>query len=258
MIRVGIGGWKFAPWRKTFYPKGTTQARELEYASRALTTLEVNNTFYRTPSAKIIREWYRQTPDDFVFSIKASRFDTNRRILAEAGSSITRFLESGITELKTKLGPILWQFAHTKKFDEADFGAFLKLLPKSQDGIRLRHAIEVRHESFCSASFVKLAREHGAAIVFADSDKYPTINDVTADFVYARFMRAKTSINTGYAPADLKKWQACANTWEGGGTPEKGLATPAPKTRRDVFVYMINGAKERAPAAALDLIQRLA
>jgi uncharacterized protein YecE (DUF72 family) len=257
MIRIGIGGWKFAPWRKTFYPKGLTQSRELEYASRALTTLEVNNTFYRTPSVKIIREWYSQTPDNFVFSIKASSYATNRRVLAEAGPSITRFLESGITELKTKLGPILWQFAHTKKFDEVDIGAFLKLLPRSQDGIKLRHAIEVRHDSFCSASFVQLARDHGAAIVFADSDKYPSIIDVTADFVYARLMRAKASVKTGYAPAEIKKWQSYAKTWESGGAPEKGLSAPAPKVHRDVFIYMINGAKERAPAAALDLKEKV-
>src|ERR1051325_8098634 len=220
MIRVGIGGWKFEPWRKTFYPKGLSQARGLGDANRALKT--------------------------FVFSIKASRFATNRKLLADAGPSVKRFLESGITELKTKLGPILWQLAPYKKFNADDVGSFLALLPKSVDGVSFRHALEVRHESFCTPDFVTLARANNIAIVFADSDKYPAIHDVTADFVYARLMRAKASVKTGYAAAELKAWLEHARTWESGGTPGKGLSEPAKTTKRDVFVYMINGAKERA------------
>jgi len=257
MIRVGIGGWKYEPWRKTFYPKGLSQARELEYASRALTTLEVNNTFYRTPSAKIIREWYDQTPDNFVFSLKASSYATNRKVLGDAGPSIERFVGSGISELKTKLGPILWQLAPYKKFDRGDMQSFLSLLPATVDGVRLRHAIEVRHESFCSPDFVKLARESNVAIVFADSEKYPAIDEVTADFAYARLMRAKASVKTGYTPAELKKWRACAEEWQSGGKPPKGASGSARETGRDVFVYMINGAKERAPAAALALLENM-
>ena len=257
MIRVGIGGWKFEPWRKTFYPKDLPQARELEYASRALTTLEVNNTFYRTPSPKIIQEWYDQTPDDFVFSIKASSYATNRKVLADAGPSIKRFTESGITALKSKLGPILWQLAPYKKYDSDDLGAFLGLLPKSVDGIGLRHALEVRHQSFCSAQFVDQARAHNVAVVFAHSEKYPAINDVTADFIYARLMGTKASVKTGYASAELKKWQSHAETWQSGGSPAKGFSQPAPKVKRDVFIYMISGAKERAPAAALALLESL-
>ena len=257
MIRVGIGGWKFEPWRKTFYPKGLSQARELEYASRALTTLEVNNTFYRTPSRKIIREWYDQTPENFVFAIKASSYATNRKVLADAGPSIARFVESGITELKAKLGPILWQLAPYKKFDPDDIGSFLGLLPKSLDGVSFRHALEIRHDSFCSPDFIKLAREHNVAIVFADSEKYPAIHDVTADFVYARLMRAKAAVETGYTQVELKSWRSHAKIWESGGTPQEGLSEPAKKRQRDVFVYMINGAKERAPAAARALLASL-
>jgi uncharacterized protein YecE (DUF72 family) len=257
MIRVGIGGWSFDPWRKTFYPKEVPRARELAYASRALTSIEINGTYYRTQSPKSFRQWHDETPDGFAFSVKASRFATNRRVLGEAGPSIARFLESGLTELKTKLGPLLWQFAPPKKFDEPDFEAFLKVLPKAQDGLRLRHAVEVRHASFCSESFVALARKYEAAIVFADSEKYPPIADVTADFVYARLMRAKAPVKTGYASAELKRWKDYAKTWADGGSPGETLAKAAPKKRRDVFVYMINGAKERAPAAAVALLEQL-
>jgi uncharacterized protein YecE (DUF72 family) len=259
MIRVGIGGWSFAPWRETFYPKEVTHAKELSYASRALTTIEINSTYYSSQRPATFKRWADETPDNFVFSVKASRFATNRRVLAEAGESVTRFVGSGITELGPKLGPILWQFAPTKKFDPDDFGAFLSLLPEKQDGIALRHAIEVRHESFCAAEFVELVREHDAAIVFADSAKYPTLADVAGPFVYARLQQAKASVKTGYTTKELKQWGEDAVAWAEGGAPKRHetLSKPIAKKKRDVFIYMINGAKERAPAAAQELMKLL-
>ena len=261
MIRTGIGGWTFEPWRGTFFPKGLPHARELEFASRELTTIEINGTFYRTQKPETFRKWRDDTPDDFVFAVKAPAYATNRSVLAEAGSSIDRFFTSGVFELKQKLGPILWQFMPTKKFNPDDFEAFLSLLPHEGGGLKVRNAVEVRNATFQTPEFIALARKYDAAIVFADSAKHPTIADVTSDFVYARLQRAAADVPTGYTPAALKKWHAAAKVWEAGGTPDEfPLIGKAPaKKKRDVFVYMINGAKERAPAAAkalLDLIRR--
>jgi uncharacterized protein YecE (DUF72 family) len=260
MIRVGVGGWTFEPWRGVFFPKGLAHARELEYAGRHLTSIEINGTYYSTQKPASFRRWHDETPADFVFSLKANRFATNRRILAEAGPSIERFISSGLSELKHKLGPILWQFAPTKKFEPDDFGAFLSLLPKSLDGLKLRHALEVRHESFLTPSFVALAKKFRAAIVFADSTKYPAIADVTADFIYARLQGTRDDVATGYSPKEITAWLGHARAWEkgeapkglpslGGGSPEKG--------KRDVFVYIISGAKVRNPAAAMALIEAM-
>jgi uncharacterized protein YecE (DUF72 family) len=259
MIRVGIGGWNFEPWRDNFYPKGLSKAKELSFASRALTTIEINSTFYSSQKPATFKRWADETPDDFVFSVKASRFCVNRRVLAEAKESVEWFVGTGITALGKKLGPILWQFAPTKKFDLTDFGAFLALLPRSQDGIVLRHAVEVRHESFCTPEFVDLARKHGVAIVFADSSKYPAIADPTADFIYARLQKSEASVKTGYAPKALKQWGEDMRTWEAGGAPKrhKTLSHPAAREKRDVFGYIISGAKERAPAAAMELLNLL-
>jgi uncharacterized protein YecE (DUF72 family) len=261
MIRVGIGGWTFEPWRGgVFCPKGLAQARELAHASRQVTTIEINGTYYSTQKPESFRRWASETPDDFVFSVKASRFCTNRRVLADASESIERFVESGISELKKKLGPILWQFMPTKKFDPDDFATFLEMLPKAVDGVPLRHAVEVRHESFIVPAFAALARQYSTAIVFAESAKYPMIADVTADFVYVRLQTAAADVPTGYAAPVLKKWAERAQTWADGGVakdlPHAGEST-TPKKKRDVFLYMINGAKERAPAAAAALIARL-
>ena len=260
MIRVGIGGWTYEDWRGgTFYPKGLPKTRELQFASRALTTIEINSTYYSAQSPASFRRWADETPDGFVFSVKASRFATNRRVLAEARQSVERFVTGGITELKKKLGPILWQFAPTKKFEPEDFEAFLRLLPKEQDGIKLGHAIEARHASFDAKPFVELARKYGAAIVVADSEKYPLFADVTADFVYARLQKAKASVATGYTPAEIAKWAEHAESWAEGSDAKDlpRIGPAATKTKRDVFVYMINGAKERAPAAAQALIAKL-
>lgn len=259
MIGVGIGGWTYAPWRGVFYPEGLAQARELEFASRKVTSIEINGTYYSTQKPESFRKWARETPDDFVFSLKASRFATNRRVLAEAGPSIEKFVSSGVAELGPKLGPILWQFMPAKKFDAGDFGAFLTLLPKTVNGQKLRHAVEVRHESFLARDFVLLARRHNVAIVLANSAKYPMIADVTADFVYVRLQQASEKMDTGYSPAVIKSWAARARAWEKGAAVKDLplLADVATAGKRDVFIYMINGAKERAPAAAMALLKEL-
>lgn len=259
-IRVGIGGWTFEPWRQTFYPKDLPQKRELEYASRQLTAIEVNGTYYSTQKPSSFAKWRDETPEDFMFSVKASRFATNRKVLAEAGDSIERFVGSGLGELKHKLGPLLWQFMPTKKFDPEDFAKFLALLPKELGGRKLRHVLDVRHESFMTEAFLDLARKHECATVFADSDDYPSFANVTADFVYARLMRTQSRIKTGYAPKDLDAWAKRAKTWAIGKAPTDlpRIGKAAKMARpRDVFIFMISGAKERAPAAARGLIERL-
>jgi len=244
LIRAGVGGWTYAPWRDNFYPKGLAQKRELEYASRKLTSIEINGTFYRSATPASFAKWRDETPDDFVFSVKASRYATHRTVLAEARDPIERFLGSGLAELGTKLGPILWQFPTSKRFDAEDFEHFLALLPATLNGRPLRHALDVRHESFRAPAFVTLAARYGAAVVYSDTDKFPSIADVTADFVYARLMRAEASEPAGYPAAALARWVERSRDW-------------ADRGRRDVFVYFINGAKERAPAAACALLEHL-
>ena len=260
MIRVGIGGWTFEPWRGVFFPDHLPHARELEYASRQVTAIEINGTYYRTQSPASFARWAAETPDGFMFAVKALRYCTNRKVLAEATESVGKFVDSGLAELGDKLGPILWQFMPTKRFDADDFKAFLDLLPDTVGGLKLRHAVEVRHDSFRDPAFVKLAAARGAAIVYADSGKYPAIADPTADFVYARLQDAKADVETGYAPADLDRFRDVARAWEAGQAPA-GLdyvGAPAERTQgRDVFVFMINGAKVRAPAAAEALLKRL-
>ncbi|MGC1175821.1 DUF72 domain-containing protein [Polaromonas sp.] len=259
-IRAGIGGWTYEPWRKNFYPAGLPHSQELGYASRHLSAIEVNGTYYSTFKPPTFAKWRDETPDDFVFSLKASRFTTNRRVLAEAGESIKRFVGSGISELGDKLGPIVWQFMPTKVFDAEDFEAFLALLPRKVDGLALRHVLDVRHVSFMSADYLKLARKYQCATVFCDSDDYPSFADLTADFVYARLMRSQARLGSGYAPKALDAWAQAARTWADGGEPAdlprveaKAKAGPP----RDVFMFFISGAKERAPAAAMGLLQRL-
>lgn len=259
-IRAGIGGWTFEPWRGVFYPKGLKQADELAYASRHLTSIEINSTYYSSQSPQTFAKWAAATPEDFVFSVKASRFCTNRRVLAEAGESISKFLNQGISELGPRLGPILWQFMATKKFDPDDFTAFLDLLPQSLDGLKLRHCVEVRHDSFADPAFVALCRARGVAICCAESLEHPRIADVTADFVYARLMTGSDDIETGYGPADLDLWAGRLKTYAAGTCPADLAAVDArhtPAVRpRDVFAYVISEGKVRAPAAAMELIAR--
>jgi len=260
-IRAGIGGWTYEPWRETFYPPKHPKARELEYASSKVTAIEINGTYYSTQKPATWADWAKRTPADFVFAIKASRFCTNRRVLADGADSIAKFLGQGLTELGPKLGPILWQFMATKKFDAQDFAGFLDLLPDSLDGLPLRHAIEVRHESFRDPAFVDLLRAKKAAIVVADDDKHPQIADLTGDFAYARLQNQRSEEPTGYPAAELDRWAGVAKDWAAGRAPE-GLEYAAdPKAGaggdRDVFVFMINGAKERAPAAAMAFLERI-
>jgi uncharacterized protein YecE (DUF72 family) len=260
-IRVGVGGWTYEPWRGVFFPDKLAQAKELAYASSKLTTIEINGTYYRTQAPSTFAKWRDETPDDFVFSVKALRFTTNRKVLAEAGESVGKFLASGLTELGDKLGPILWQFAPTKKFDPVDFGAFLDLLPKAQDGVRLRHVVEVRHDSFAAPDFVALARGHGVAVVYANGAGFPEIADPTADFIYARLQGTHEAVETGYDDEALDHWAGIARDWAAGRSPE-GLAyvaqPPSEGPPRDAFIYIISGAKVRNPAAAMALIERLA
>lgn len=259
-IRIGIGGWTYEPWRGTFYPDKWPHKRELEYAARLVTAIEINGTYYSSFKPASFAAWAAAVPDDFVFAVKASRFCTNRKLLAEGGESVMRFVDQGLVELGAKLGPILWQFMATKRFDAEDFGAFLKLLPATHGGVVLRHAVQVRHESFACPEFVALARAAGVAIVYADSLDYPAIADVSGDFVYARLESARDEEPAGYAPAALDGWAAAARAWAAGAQPE-GLpyasAAAAAVRPRDTFVFFINGAKHRAPAGAMALIERL-
>jgi uncharacterized protein YecE (DUF72 family) len=260
MIRVGIGGWVFKPWRGTFYPEGLQQARELEHASRAVTTIEINGTFYGTQKPESFRRWAAETPDDFVFSLKGPRFTTHRGVLAEAGPSIERFFGSGVLELKSKLGPVLWQMPPTKAFAAEDFAAFLALLPRRLDGRPIRHTVEIKDRSFCVPEFVALMRKFAVAITLVDSDSHPLIADVTSDFVYLRLQRTAEEIETGYAAGDLAIWAKRARAFADGSAPSdlSGLAPASgAKAKRDVFVYMISGAKVRAPAAAQALLAQL-
>lgn len=259
-INVGIGGWTYAPWRGVFYPKGLAHARELAFAGERLTSIEVNGTFYSTQTPKTFRKWASEVPNGFVFSLKGPRYVVNRRVLAEAGDSINRFLDSGITELGDKLGPLLWQFAPHKKLDEADFGAFLELLPKSYAGRPLRHAVEVRNDSFKTAAFIALLRKFAIPVVYAEHDSYTEIADLTGDFVYARLQKGNEKLKTGYPPKALDAWAKRAQTWAKGGEPAdlpRVDKSKAVKTPRDVFIYFIHEAKLRAPAAAMALIERL-
>ena len=259
-IHIGIGGWTFAPWRGVFYPEKMAQAKELSYAASKLTSIEINGTYYGSQKPESFRKWAGDVPDGFIFSVKGPRFATNRRVLAEAGDSIQRFYDSGVTEMGDRLGPVLWQFAPTKKFDEADFGKFLELLPRKFNNVTLRHVVEVRHDSFCTPAFIALLRSFNVAVVYADHAKYPAIADVTSDFVYARLQTGKDTVKTAYPPKELDAWEKRLTLWAAGGAPEDLPCfgeKPAKKQPRDVFAYVIHEGKIRAPAGAMELISRV-
>jgi uncharacterized protein YecE (DUF72 family) len=241
-IHIGVGGWTYEPWRGVFYPDDLPHARELEFASRHLTSIEINGTYYGLQKPATFSKWHDQTPDGFIFSLKAPRFIMNRKVLASAGEAMARFLDSGLVNLKSKLGPINWQCLPTKAFDAADIEAFLQLLPKEKAGCSLRHALEVRHQSFRCDEFIQLAQRYGVAIIVAGDSAYPEIDEATAPFAYARIKGTRKSRKSGYSDAALDGWTARARDWA--------------KTR-EVFLYVIGGDKVRNPAAAMALIERI-
>lgn len=242
-IRTGIGGWTYEPWRGSFYPDGLRQRDELAYAGSRLGAIEVSATFYRLQKPETFARWRGEVPDDFVFALKGSRYVVTRRKLAEAGEAIQRFVDQGIAELGDKLGPVLWQMPQTRTFDREDMVAFLDLLPRKVGGLPLRHVIEVGHETFDCDAFVTVAKDAGVAIAYVDAEDAPTIDRQTAGFSYARFKQAQSRLKRGYPPAELQRMAEMAQKWGEGG--------------RDVFMFCINGAKERAPAAAMALARRI-
>ncbi len=259
-IRVGIGGWTHAPWRDNFYPAGLVQRRELEYASRQLSAIEINGTYHGTQKPETYARWRDETPPGFLFSAKAPKRIMQSRTLARTGPQVQDFI-AGIATLGDRLGPLVWQFDAGTRIDRNDFTAFLELLPHTHARLRLRHVLDVRDPGFVDAGFVALARRHGMATVFTDSAEHPNFADATADFIYARLMRARAAIATGYPAQELEDWAARARTWAGGSTPDDlpMLADPATDTprKRDVFIFFISAAKERNPAAAMALLRLL-
>ena len=260
-IRVGIGGWTFAPWRDNFYPKGLVQRRELEYASRHVSAIEINGTYYGTQKPATYAKWRDEAPDGFLFSAKAPKRIMQSRVLGKTGPQIDDFI-GGIIELGPKLGPLVWQFDKGPRIEREDFAAFLDLLPPQAGGRRLQHVLDVRDHDFVDADFLALARSHGMATVFTDSTEHPSFADLTSDFVYARLMRSQAEIATGYGGAELDRWAARARLWAAGAEPDDlpriAPATGTATTRRDVFIYFISSAKERNPAAAMALLGKLA
>lgn len=260
-IHIGVGGWDYDPWRGTFYPAGLSKTKQLEYSASQLTATEINATYYKLQSPALFERWRKAVPDGFKFAVKASRYCTNRKHLGDAAESIGRFCAQGFTELGDRLGPILWQLANSKRFDPDEMRAFLTLLPPQQDGIVLRHAIEPRHESFRDKAFVAMARAANVAIVIAEHETYPQIADLGPDFVYARLQKTREAEPTGYSAAELDSWARLIRSWAEGKSPG-GLDyvsdAPAAVRPRDVFAFVISGAKVRNPLAAQALIERTA
>ena len=261
-IRTGIGGWTFPDWRKgTFYPEGLVQKRELEWASRQLGAIEINGTYHSLQKPESFRKWREATPDDFMFAVKGSSYVTNRKVLASAGESLGKFFGQGLEELGDRLGPILWQLMGTKRFDADDIAAFFALLPRELKGLPLRYAIEVGHESFACPEFVDLARGAGVAVVWCEQASRTLIADRTADFAYLRCKNLEAANPAGYAPADLDRIAALCRAWEAGevpsGLPYAGDPMDSRGRSGDVLVFMINGFKPKAPAAALALAGKL-
>ena len=242
MIRVGVGGWTYEPWRGVFYPEGLPQSREFDYAVTHLTAIEINATFYGRQKPASWEKWAKGAPDGFRFAVKGSRYCVTRPKLADAGEGVAQFLGQGLIALGDKLGPILWQFAGNRRFDADDIAAFLKLLPTSHEGLPLRHVIEPRHESFRDPAFYEIARAANAAVVLADDEDYPCIEVDSGGFTYARLQRSVDAQASGYDAAALDGWADRARGWAAKG---------------DAYVFFISGAKHRNPAAAMALIERL-
>jgi uncharacterized protein YecE (DUF72 family) len=284
-IRIGVSGWRYAPWRGQFYPKGLVQRDELAYASRALSTIEINGSFYSLQQPSSWGAWFDATPDDFVFAVKGPRFVTHMKRLREIDAPMANFFASGVLRLRHKLGPVLWQFAPSFRFDPATFEPFLATLPFDTaaalalarrhdyrlegrhwleiDRRRpLRHAVEPRHESFADPDFVRLLRQYGVALVVADTaGLWIEKDDVTADFVYARLHGSQTLYQSGYTDEELDRWAARIAAWAGGGqAPEPRLISSRPPPRRrarDVVCYFDNTDKLQAPIDAKRLMARL-
>lgn len=283
--RIGISGWRYVPWRGTFYPKGLAQRRELEYASGHLNSIEINGSFYSLQRPQSYRQWYEQTPDDFVFSVKGGRFITHMRKLVNVETPLANFFASGLLCLKEKLGPILWQFPPQMRYSPEKFEAFFKLLPRDTmaaaelakghdarlkgrswtkaDAKRpLRYAVEIRHASFETPEFVELLRKYNVAFVLADTaGRWPYAEDMTADFVYARLHGDEELYVSGYSDSALDWWAARLREWRGGSEPKdaRRLCDEVGKkcAARDVFVYFDNDVKVRAPFDAMNLAARL-
>lgn len=262
-IRVGIGGWNYAGWRGTFYPPGLRAADELAWASQRLGCIEINASYYATPSPESWARWAQQVPTDFVFSVKAHRMATARRELLAGADAAEHFLQSGLAVLGPRLGPIVWQLPPHHAFDADDLEPFLALLPDAIDGLPLRHVLEPRHPSFACAAYLTLARAYGVATVCTDSPDFPQLFDPTGDFIYARLMRSQPELPTGYAPGELAQWAERARIWQAGSLPpdlpliDPAAARALPAAPRDVFVQFISGAKARNPAAAQTLMTLL-
>ncbi|HYW16701.1 MAG TPA: DUF72 domain-containing protein [Allosphingosinicella sp.] len=259
LVRVGVGGWDYDPWRESYYPLKLPRSKQLEHMAARLTAVEINATYYKLQRPELFERWAKAAPDGFRFAIKGSRFCSNRKVLGGAGESVGRFCGQGLAELGDKLGPVLWQFTGTKKFEPDDFRAFLALLPGEVAGVPLRHVVEPRHESFRDPAFVEMARAAGVGIVFADSDEFPCIADLSGGLVYARLQRSRGDVETGYPLAEIDRWAQVAKGWAQGESPEGfPYAAKPPEVRpRETYVFFISGEKARNPAAAEALIERL-
>ncbi len=282
-VRIGISGWTYPPWRGTFYPKGLRQKDELEYAASRFRSIEINGTFYGTQRPPVFADWAARTPEDFVFSVKAPRYITHLLRLQDAETALANFFASGLLRLGTKLGPLLWQLPPSFKFDPDRIETFLKLLPhttaeaaklaghhdKRMNGrtwteagpsLKIRHAMEIRHESFRSPAFIKLLRTHHVALVCADTVDWPRLMDVTADFVYVRLHGSEELYASGYDDEALDAWAARVTAWARGSEPTKPERVDGPaekRAHRDVFVYFDNDIKIRAPRDAATLAERV-
>lgn len=284
-IRIGVSGWIYPSWRGVFYPRGLPHRRELGYASRCFDSVEINGTFYALQRPESFRRWYEETPDGFVFAVKGSRFITHMKKLKAVEAPLANFFAQGLLALGEKLGPVLWQLAPQLRFDEDRLDRFLGLLPRDSEGAAalarrhdrrlagrawttadakrpIRHALEVRNESFRTPRFVRLLRRHGVALVFSDAVAWPAIEDVTADFVYLRLHGATELYASGYSDAELDAWADRLRLWTAGAEPADAPRAapdePPPVRPRDAYVYFDNDAKIRAPFDAMNLARRLA